>query len=116
MKKFELIDTLQSIQNKFTLIYILNCTDILFTYSLIKTGEFYEANYIMRPIVNHPFLSLFVKIIIPAILILALFSQISYTKLGKHSFRFCHLLSNIVIFIYLSINSLHVYYLIKLLF
>ena len=34
----------QKLIHKFWVLYVLNCTDILFTYTFLKTGGFYEAN------------------------------------------------------------------------
>ncbi|WP_070000675.1 DUF5658 family protein [Cellulosilyticum sp. I15G10I2] len=106
--------SMTAIKTKFTLIYILNCTDMLFTYTLLKTGHFYEANLIMRPIVSNPFLSILVKIIFPAVLILAVLPHLKEESLT--SIKLCTIFINIVILAYLAINILHVYYLINILF
>ena len=97
-------------KSKFTLIYILNCTDMLFTYTLLKTGHFYEVNWIMRPIVSNPFLSVLVKIIFPAALILSILPHLKEDKVP--SSNFCHLSINTVMLAYLIINMLHIYYVI----
>jgi hypothetical protein len=106
-------ETIHSLKTKFTLIYILNCTDILFTYTLLKTGDFYEANFLMRSIVSNPFLSVLVKVIFPACLIYALFPYFKEEKM--QSIKLCQFLIAIVLLAYLAINCLHVYYLISIL-
>lgn len=106
-------ESIHSLKTQFTLIYIFNCTDILFTYTLLKTGDFYEANFLMRSIVSNPFLSVLVKVIFPAFLIYALFPHIKEEKTS--SIKLCHFLIAIVLLAYLAINCLHVYYLIKIL-
>ncbi len=101
------------IKTKFTLIYILNCTDILFTYTLLKTGNFYEANFLMRHIVSNPYLSILVKIIMPAVLIFTLLPHLKTDK--ESSLKLCSLFINVVSLAYLAINCLHIYYLIQIL-
>ena len=86
---------------------------MLFTYTLLRTGHFYEANWIMRPIVSNPFLSAGVKIIFPAIIILSLFPHLESDS--KTSLRLCDLFIHGVILAYLAINSLHIYYCIQIL-
>ena len=113
MIKLSTSKSMNAMKTKFTFIYILNCTDILFTYTLLKTGDFYEANFIMRPIVSNPFLSVLIKIILPAILILGLLPHINEDK--QDSLRLCTIFINIVILAYLVINFFHIYYLVTLL-
>ena len=104
---------LNAIQTKFTWIYVLNCTDILFTYTLLKTGDFYEANFLMKPIVTNPFLSILVKIILPAALILGILPHLQEAKAA--SAYLCSFFVSAVLIVYLGINFLHVYYFIKIL-
>jgi len=113
MMRLNAKESIRSIKTKFTLIYIFNCTDILFTYTLLKTGDFYEANFLMRSIVSSPFLSVLVKIIFPAFLISILLPYIKEEKAS--SINLCDFLITLVLLAYLSINCLHVYYLIKIL-
>ncbi len=106
-------ETMHPQKAKLTLIYILNCTDMLFTYTLLKTGHFYEVNWLMRPIVSNPILSVLVKIIFPAALILNILPHLKEDKVPV--LNFCHISINTVILAYIIINMLHVYYLIALL-
>lgn len=93
-------------------LYLLNCLDMLFTYTLLKTGYFYEVNPIMRVIIHTPYLSLLIKIIIPGVCFLLLFDYVR-----KTSFSFsllCTHLTHFVLLIYIGINCLHVYYLLQI--
>lgn len=97
-----------TLKQKLTFLYILNNLDILFTFALLKTDLFYEANYLMRSIVNNPLLSILCKIILPGMLISYLILQIdqlppSHLKLSSYCVLF-------VMLIYIFILSLHVYY------
>lgn len=93
---------------KSALIYILNCTDMLFTYTFLKTGGFYEANFFMQTIVSNPYLGILVKIICPAIIIMYLISALK-TQYTEH-IRLSNLFVNFLLLIYTSINILHLYY------
>lgn len=96
------------ILTKSVIIYILNCTDILFTYTLLKTGSFYEFNVLMKNIVSNPYLSILVKIIIPAVLIIYLIHTLKnhYTK----HIHLCNLTINFLLIVYFSVNLVHIYY------
>ncbi len=75
-------------KNKFIVIYLLNVLDIIFTLFLTKMGFCYEANLIMKPIVNNYFYSFIFKIILPMLLLIfidfrmvnASFSQLKISK------------------------------------
>ena len=103
----------QKLIHKFWVLYILNCTDILFTYTFLKTGGFYEANPIMRSIVTNPCLCLLVKVFCPGIALVFLFHFLEHNK--KELSAFCQWAANFIILIYVIINSLHLYYLFALL-
>lgn len=99
----------KALSYKFILLYILNCTDILFTYTLLKTGLFYEANFIMTSIVTDPYLSFLVKILIPLVLIIRLIPRLPI--LTSTSLMLCNVALTFILAIYLFINSTHLYYL-----
>lgn len=99
---------------KSAFIYILNCTDMLFTYTFLKTGGFYEANSFMQPIVSNPYLAILVKIIFPAFLIMYLISSLK-TQYTEH-IRFSNFFINILLSIYVGINLLHLYYTFSMIF
>ena len=97
-----------SLKKKLTALYILNTLDILFTFSLLKTNLFYEANRFMQSIVQNAFLSILFKLFIPGVFIIYLLFELdhlttSHLKIGS---LFIHL----VLLVYLIIVSLHFYY------
>lgn len=99
---------MQTLKTKLTLLYCLNCLDIILTYTLLKTGQFYEANSFMVPIVASPLLSIFIKILAPAWLIgYACFSMSIHPPTHLH---FCHWSVNSILLLYVAINVLHVVY------
>ncbi len=98
----------ESACTKATLIYILNAFDIIFTFILLRTGQFTEVNLLMRPIVINPMLSIIIKILLPALLILYLIQNLN--KLSLKSISFCHLCINIVLVIYIYTNIMHIFY------
>lgn len=82
----------------------------MFTLLLIQTGLFQEANPIMIPIVNHPYLAVMIKAIVPLIVILFMLwrvraaewetPMVNYLKFGSYS---CFLF-------YLFVNLMHLFY------
>ena len=86
--------------NKLVLLYILNCFDILFTYTLLKTGNFFEANFFMRHVVTNPYLSILIKVIFPAILIIGVIPH----------------LNDGILLVYAFINCCHIFYTLSLFF
>lgn len=110
--KFTYIQASRKLIQKFWVIYILNCTDILFTYTFLKTGGFYEANPFMRSIVTNPYLCLLIKVILPGIALLFLFYYLAHY--AKPLSSLCQWAANLIAFIYILINGLHVYYLLTL--
>lgn len=61
---------LESIKKKFAILYVLNVTDIIFTLLLLQTGYFAEANILMVKAVSNPAISVLIKIILPAVLLI----------------------------------------------
>jgi hypothetical protein len=100
--------THRSLRIKLTLIYILNALDIIFTVLLLKTGLFYEANFLMQKIVTNCWLSILVKLILPAIFIMALLGRLD--ELDTPNSQFCNVFMNIVLLIYTFINLAHLSY------
>lgn len=97
-----------SLKLKLTCIYVLNAIDIVFTFALLKTGLFYEANSLMTSIVESVPLSILVKLLLPALLILYIIVKLDDTKLPN--LKLCNALICTVLGIYLAIDALHVYY------
>lgn len=103
-----------TIKSKFTLIYILNCTDILFTFTLLKTGAFFEANVLMQSIVQNALPSIAIKVFFPAILIYFLFKHLDSGDVPN--LKWCNLLIFIILSLYILVNLTHLYYVFTLFF
>lgn len=97
-----------SLKKKLTFIYILNALDIVFTFTLLKTGLFYEANGLMIGVVESPLLSILVKLLIPALLIIYLLFKIE--ELPFDHLKLCTFCVNSVVLVYACINILHMNY------
>lgn len=104
------IKTQKKIMMVFLLIYVLNCTDLLFTYTYLKTGIFFEFNPVMRLLLISPYLTILVKIILPAIFLIYFFFRLE--DHSAPSLKLCKLGGTLLILTYTFINSLHLYYLI----
>lgn len=110
--KITYIEASKKLIQKFWVLYILNCTDILFTYTFIKTGGFYEANPLMRSVVTNPYLCLFIKVVLPGIALLFLFYYLLHNV--KPLSAFCQWAANFIVLVYALINGLHLYYLLTI--
>ena len=60
----------RALSNKLCLIYALNIADYICTVTLLRTGDFAEANPLMRPVIGDPLSGLFFKCLLPAALLL----------------------------------------------
>lgn len=100
--------SINSLKLKLTCIYILNALDIVFTFTLLKTKMFYEANALMIDIVNNASLSILVKLFLPALLIIYIISRLDTPH--RVNTKICNFLICSVLFLYLGIDLLHVYY------
>lgn len=88
------------------LIYFFNCTDLLFTYTFLKTGMFSEANPIMQLILHSTSSIILFKILVPAWLMLIIFN---FQNTSPHFLLQAFL--NFVLLFYFVINCSHIYYL-----
>lgn len=104
------IKTQKKIMMVFLLIYILNCTDLLFTYTYLKTGIFFEFNPVMRLLLISPYLAILAKIILPAIFLIYFFFRLE--EHSTSSLKLCKIGATLLTLVYTFINSLHLYYLI----
>ena len=91
------------LRDKLTLLYTLNAVDIVFTFGLLKTGLFKEINSIMVSVVDDPFLSIIIKLIIPALLI-------KLEELPNGNLKLCHICVNVVLIVYTLITIMHISY------
>ena len=97
---------LSSIKKKFILLYLLNVTDIIFTLLLLRTGYFQEVNIFMIKAVQSPTLSLVLKILLPAAILLYLYYR---TKSSDDSqLKVSNIALNISLTIYIVVNITHV--------
>lgn len=97
------------LRKKLTLLYILNASDIVFTFGLLKTGMFQEVNALMIGIVTSPWLSIAVKLIVPAVLIIYILLKLD--DLPHSNLKLCNYFVNTVLIIYIIINIMHICYL-----
>ncbi len=102
------------IMTAFLFIYILNCSDLLFTYTYLKTGIFVELNPIMCILLINPYLTILVKVILPAIYLIYFFFRL--TEHSTPALQLCKIGGTLLMLTYTFINSLHLYYLIHFLF
>jgi len=108
MKSFIISFNLHNIKAKFLLLYFLNCTDIIFTIMLLDTGYFMEANPLMQPFIENILLSLGIKLIIPALLLISL-----YHRIQNATFEQLKKSNKIIIFslsIYTLVNLSHIFW------
>lgn len=108
MIKLLKILSLDTLRDKLTLLYILNALDIVFTFGLLKTGLFQEINGLMINVVDNPWLSIIIKLIIPALLIIYILIRLE--ELPETNMRLCHMCVNIVLLIYTVITIMHLSY------
>ncbi len=103
----EVRNSINKLSAKLFILYLLNCSDLLFTFTLLKTRDFYEVNPLMLKIVNIPLLSIAIKVIIPGLVFIYLFKMLDNDRLPVSSF--VQHLSSLVVLIYLVINITHIY-------
>ncbi|MGL4361731.1 MAG: DUF5658 family protein [Cellulosilyticaceae bacterium] len=96
------------IKQKLVIIYILNVIDIVCTFGLLKTGLFEEANWLMVGIVNHALLSIFIKLLIPACLMI--YVLINLDDLPTEQLPICNIALNVVFIVYSIITLMHLIY------
>ncbi len=100
---------LDTIKKKFMLLYVLNVTDIMFTLLLLQTGFFAEANVLMVKAVSSPLLSLFIKVFIPAILLLYIYHRIKAAN--PNQLKAANVAVNISLSMYAFVNITHIVWL-----
>lgn len=93
-------NNVECIKKKLILLYVLNVTDIIFTILLLQTGYFTEVNFFMAKAVQNPAVSILIKIILPAIILLYIFKRMELADSDQRK------ASNIAVNISLSIYSL----------
>lgn len=101
--------SLRNIKIKLFILYILNTTDIIFTLFLLSTGFFKEANILMIETVQNPLLSVLIKIILPALLLIIIYFRMRNAT--DRQLKKSNILINGVIILYTLINISHIVYL-----
>ena len=100
-------NTQKHITLTFLLIYILNCMDLLFTYTYLKTGIFVECNPIMRLLLSNTYLTILAKLILPAVLVIFLFFQLEEHLTSLKLYRWG---GTFLTLLYTLLNVMHLYY------
>lgn len=97
--------TLDAMKKKFILLYVLNVTDIIFTMLLLQTGYFEEVNLLMVKAVQSPLVSLMLKVVFPAALLMYLYHSIR--EVDEAQLKISNIAVNISISIYSFVNLTH---------
>ena len=91
------------------LIYFLNTLDLVFTFTYLKIGGFYEVNPIIRNMILHPYVLLLLKLVLPGLLLAYLITKSE--EISKKEYTFFQLGIALVFIFYLIINIMHLCYL-----
>ena len=102
IKNYSLI----TLKKKFILLYLLNVTDIIFTLLLLQTGYFKEVNFFMINAVQYPFISLLLKILLPAFILYYMYRKIRTTDASQ--LRVTNIALNLSLTIYALVNMTHI--------
>ena len=104
------LNSLKAIRFKLFILYLLNVTDALMTKMLIETGDFYEANILLRGIVEDTLIFLILKIFVLGLLV-ALVGIRLYHATDR---QLClgNIPINILGILYLLINGSHLFWMI----
>lgn len=103
---------LKTIRFKLISLYVLNVSDALLTYLLIRTNYFIEVNFLLkRAMINIDELFL-IKILLPAILISWLYLRIQQATVRE--LRLGNIAVNLVLLLYIFVNTLHLTWIILL--
>ncbi len=92
--------------SKLFLLYFLNIIDWICTEALIGTGEFYEANPIMKPILQSFWLTVSVKGVLP--LVLVILCAFIYKLAGCEEIPATNILLYTGIAAYILVNLWHI--------
>ncbi len=96
---------IETIKKKFILLYLLNVTDIIFTLLLLQTGYFEEVNLLMVKAVQSPFISLLLKVVLPAVLLIYIYRSIR--DADDTQLKVSNIAVNISLSIYSFVNLTH---------
>lgn len=99
-----------AIKKKLILLYILNVSDIIFTFILLKTNLFEEQNIIMINAVQNLLTSILLKVVLPALLLFYLYLRIQ--KANNTQLKKSNVLINIAVSFYALIDISHLVWII----
>ena len=105
MRRFFVDYSLENIKTKLILLYFLNVSDLLLTLLLLSTGFYFEANILMAEVIKSTAATLFIKLILPAILLATLYMRIK--KATNKQRRISNYVINPVAILYIIINIFH---------
>lgn len=103
---FRLLDQKQIIRRKLIVLYVLNVTDLIFTYHLLATGFFYEWNGFVRLLMNSDAATAGVKIVLPAVLLS--YVAVRMNDATDRQLQQASLLVNLMLFPYMLLNVWHI--------
>lgn len=95
------------IRLKLLVLYLLNVTDAILTYFLLKTGYFYEANFFLKNIAAHTPEFLSIKILVPGFLCILLSVRLRHAT--EKQIYLGNIPINIVMMIYILTNIFHIF-------
>ena len=93
-------------RHKLSLIYLLNVTDWICTVILLRTGDFYEANPLMSPIIGSIAAGILVKCILPAALLFLIYRMC--IALGAENFPLIDRFIAFVTVLYTALCAIHI--------
>lgn len=99
---------MEAVRTKLIWIYILNVTDMLFTWFLLRTGCFVEANFLMKDIISSGFFSVVFKVVLPFLLLSLL--SFRMRKASAKQLEKANLLINLCMIGYFAINVSHIFW------
>lgn len=92
---------------KLYLLYILNILDLIFTWILLSTRKFYEANPIMALIINNYYISFVVKCVIPGIIVWFICRKLK--QINDITFLFSNIVASFGVIVYAMVSFNHLY-------
>lgn len=95
----------QTIRQKLVVLYILNVSDALLTYSLVRTGYFRELNFLLERAVADAGELFMLKVLLPALLLAWLYVRIR--RATESQLRPSNIAVNFVVLLYVFVNLLH---------
>lgn len=101
-----------NLKKKLMFLYLLNVTDIIMTLILYNTGLFTEVNFIIACLLDNHFLSLFIKTIIPGILLYMLYIRMK--DANSKQLIISNYIISFALACYVAINLLHLLWVILL--